>query len=62
MITCLRKGNESEGKLAAIISSLFIIQIGESDDELFLKFHDAMMPILRDESKSLLIRKNVCPF
>ncbi len=62
LITCLRKGNESEGKLAAIVTSLFFIQLGESDDDLFRKFRDAIMPILRDESKSPLIRKNVYLF
>ncbi|CAF2949441.1 unnamed protein product [Rotaria sp. Silwood2] len=52
LVTCLRKSNESEGQLAAIVTSLFIIQLGESNDELFIKFRDAIIPILRDESKS----------
>jgi hypothetical protein len=60
LITSLRKGNESEGILAAIVTSLFFIQLGEPDDELFVKFRDAIMPMLRDESKSPLIRKTVC--
>jgi len=59
LITSLRKGNESEGKLTAIVTSLFFIQLGESDDELFIKFRDAILPILRDETKSPSIRKNV---
>ncbi len=59
LITSLRKGNESEGKLAAIVTSLFLIQLGESDDELFIKFRDAILPTLRDETKSPSIRKNV---
>ncbi|CAF1517098.1 unnamed protein product, partial [Adineta steineri] len=58
LITCLRKGNESEGKLAAIVTSLFFIQLGEPNDELFLQFRDIILPILRDESKSSSIRKN----
>jgi hypothetical protein len=59
LITSLRKGNESEGKLTAIVTSLFFIQLGESDDELFIKFRDAILPILRDETKYPSIRKNV---
>jgi hypothetical protein len=62
LLTCLRKGNESEGKLAAIVTSLFLIQLGESNDELFINFRDVIMPILRDETKSPSIRKNVCLF
>jgi hypothetical protein len=62
LLTCLRKGNESEGKLAAIVTSLFLIQLGESNDELFINFRDVIMPILRDETKSPSIRKNVCSF
>ncbi|CAF4453221.1 unnamed protein product, partial [Rotaria sp. Silwood2] len=58
LVTCLRKSNESEGQLAAIVTSLFIIQLGESNDELFIKFRDAIIPILRDESKSSSLRKN----
>ncbi|CAF1392944.1 unnamed protein product [Rotaria sordida] len=58
LITCLKKSNESEGQLAAIVTSLFIIQLGETNNEIFLKFHDIIMPILRDESKSPLLRKN----
>jgi hypothetical protein len=58
LIICLRKGNESEGKLAAIVTSLFLIQLGEPDDELFIKFRDVILPILRDETKSSSIRKN----
>jgi len=60
LITSLRKGNESEGKLTAIVASLFLIQLGEPDDELFIKFRDAILPILRDETKSSSIRKSVC--
>ncbi|CAF0903444.1 unnamed protein product [Rotaria sordida] len=56
LISCLKKGNESEGKLAAIVTSLFFIQLGESNDELFQKFRDAIMPILRDETKSSSLR------
>lgn len=62
LIICLRKGNESEGKLAAIVTSLFFIQLGEQNDELFTKFRDIMIPILRDETKCPSIRKNVCSF
>ncbi|CAF1359294.1 unnamed protein product [Adineta steineri] len=58
LILCLRKGNESEGNLAAIVTSLFFIQLGEPNDELFLQFRDIILPILRDESKSSSIRKN----
>ncbi|CAF3484153.1 unnamed protein product [Rotaria sp. Silwood1] len=58
LINCLRKSNEIEGQLSAIVTSLFIIQLGESNDELFIKFRDVIMPILRDESKSSLLRKN----
>jgi hypothetical protein len=59
LITSLRKGNESEGKLAAIVTSLFFIQLGQPDDDLFIKFRDAILPTLRDETKPLSIRKNV---
>ncbi|CAF4003661.1 unnamed protein product [Rotaria magnacalcarata] len=55
---CLRKSNESEGRLAAIVTSLFVIQLGETSDELYTKFRDAIMPILRDESKSSILRKH----
>ncbi|CAF4455827.1 unnamed protein product, partial [Rotaria magnacalcarata] len=55
---CLRKSNESEGRLAAIVTSLFLIQLGETSDELYTKFRDAIMPILRDESKSSILRKH----
>ncbi|UJR08802.1 hypothetical protein I4U23_013057 [Adineta vaga] len=58
LITCLRKGNESEGKLAAIVTSLVFIQLGEADDEFFQKFRDALMPTLRDETKCLSVRKS----
>ena len=61
LITCLRKGNESEAKLAAIVTSLFLIQLGESNDELFIKFRDVMMPILRDETK-ISIHTKECMF
>jgi hypothetical protein len=56
LIPCLKKGYESEGKLAAIVSSLHFIQLGEPNDELFHKYRDAIMPILRDESKSTSLR------
>ncbi|CAF3351775.1 unnamed protein product [Rotaria socialis] len=58
LATCLRKSNESEGRLAAIVTSLFVIQLGETSDELYTKFRDAIMPILRDESKSSVLRKH----
>ncbi|CAF1196495.1 unnamed protein product [Adineta ricciae] len=58
LIACLRKGNESEGKLAATVSSLVFIQLGEVDDELFLKFRDAILPTVRDESKLSSLRKH----
>jgi hypothetical protein len=56
LIPSLKKGNESEGKLAAIVTSLVCIQLGEPNDELFLKFRDALMPILRDETASASLR------
>lgn len=59
LISSLKKGNESESKLAAHVTSLFLIQLGESDDDLFIKFRDAILPILRDESKSPSTRKHV---
>ncbi len=62
LITCLKKGNESEGKLAAIVTSLLCVQLGEPNDELFLKFRDALLPILRDETKSGSLRTSVCLF
>jgi hypothetical protein len=62
LITCLKKGNESEGKLAAIVASIFCVQIGEPDDELFVKLRDAIMPILRDETNSPSLRTSVCLF
>jgi len=58
LIISLRKGNESEGKLAATVTSLFLTQLGQPDDELFIKFRDAILPTLRDETKSPSIRKN----
>lgn len=60
LVACLKRSNESEGKLAAIATSLFMIQIGETSDELYLKFRDTIVPILRDESKAPAIRKHVC--
>lgn len=60
LIASLRKGNESEGKLAAIVAVLFCIQIGEPDDELFGKFRDALLPIIRDDSQSGALRTSVC--
>jgi hypothetical protein len=62
LITCLKKGYESEGKLAAIVTSLVCIQLGEPNDELYIKFRDAIMPILRDETKSSSLRTAVCLF
>lgn len=62
MIGCLRKGSESEGKLAAIVTSLVLVQLGEPNDELYLKFRDAMLPILRDGTKSSSLRTIVCLF
>lgn len=59
LIGCLRKGNESEGKLAALVTSLLIIQLGESDDDLFVKLRDVMLPILRDDSKPSGLRAKV---
>jgi hypothetical protein len=59
LIASLRKGNESESKLAATVTSLFFIQLGQPDDDLFIKFRDAFVPTLRDETKPLSIRKNV---
>ena len=59
LIACLRKGNESEGKLAAIVSSLVFVQLGEVDDELFLEFRDAILPTVRDETKLPSLRKHV---
>jgi hypothetical protein len=59
LITSLRRGSESEGKLAAIVTSLVFVQLGQPDDDLFIKFRDAILPTLRDESKPLSIRKNV---
>ncbi|CAF0777624.1 unnamed protein product [Rotaria sp. Silwood1] len=56
LIACLKKGSESEGKLAAIVTSLFCIQLGEPNDDLYVKFRDAIMPTLRDETKSLSLR------
>ncbi len=59
LITSLRRGSESEGKLAAIVTSLVFVQLGQPDDDLFIKFRDAILPTLRDETKPLSIRKNV---
>ena len=59
LITCLKKGYESEGKLAAIVTSLLCIQLGEPNDDLFIQFRDAIMPILRDETKSASLRTSV---
>ncbi|CAF3458458.1 unnamed protein product [Rotaria socialis] len=56
LVACLKKGSESEGKLAAIVASLFCVQLGESNDELFIKFREAIMPILRDETKPPSLR------
>lgn len=59
LIACLKKGNESEGKLAAKVASLFHIQLGEPNDEVFQQFRDAILPILRDETKSASLRTSV---
>lgn len=59
LIACLKKGNESEGKLAAMVCALFCIQLGESNDELFIQFRDAILPILRDDSQSPSLRTSV---
>ena len=59
LIGCLRKGNESEGKLAALVTSLLIIQLGESDDELYIQLRDVMLPVLRDEAKPAALRAKV---
>ncbi|CAF0784777.1 unnamed protein product [Adineta steineri] len=56
LIACLKKGNESEGKLAAMVTSIFLIQLGEPNDELFQELRDALLPILRDETKSASLR------
>ncbi|UJR37433.1 hypothetical protein I4U23_030136 [Adineta vaga] len=56
LIACLKKGNESEGKLAAIVSTLFYTQLGEPNDEGFQQFRDALLPVLRDEAKSASLR------
>ncbi|CAF2889655.1 unnamed protein product [Rotaria sp. Silwood2] len=56
LIPCVKKGNESEGKLAAIVASLFCIQLGEPNDDLYVKFREAIMPILRDETQSSSLR------
>lgn len=59
LVACLRKGNESEGKLAAIVCSLFCVQLGEPDDELYIQLRDAILPILRDESQPASLRTSV---
>jgi uncharacterized protein (DUF2336 family) len=59
LIACLKKGNESEGKLAAIVTSLFFVQMGESNDELFVRFREAIMPLLRDDSQPASMRTSV---
>jgi hypothetical protein len=62
LIACLRKGNESEGKLAATLSSLLFVQMGESNDELYQRFRDALLPILRDATKSTSLRTHVSQY
>ncbi|CAF1588794.1 unnamed protein product, partial [Adineta ricciae] len=58
LIACLKKGNESEGKLAATVATLFYIQLGEPNDEGFQQFRDALLPVLRDETKSASLRRS----
>jgi len=62
LIGCVKKGNESEGKLATIVAVLFLIQIGEPDDEVYGKFRDAFLPIVRDDSQPAVLRTSVCQF
>lgn len=56
LIGCVKKGNESEGKLATIVAVLFLTQIGEPDDEVYGKFRDAFLPIVRDDSQPAVLR------
>lgn len=56
LIGCVKKGNESEGKLATIVAVQFCIQIGEPNDELYGKFRDAFLPIIRDDSQPSTLR------
>lgn len=58
----MKKGNESEGKLATIVAVLFLTQIGEPDDEVYGKFRDAFLPIVRDDSQPAVLRTSVCRF
>ena len=59
LVNCLKKGNDSDGKLAAEVTSLYFIQLGESNDELYQRFREVIMPTLRDETKSASLRASV---
>jgi len=41
------------------VASLFHIQLAEPNDEVFQQYRDALLPILRDETKSTSLRTSV---
>lgn len=60
LINSLRKGAETEGKLAAMVSSLYLVQLGEPNDELYQQYRDVILPVVRDETKPASMRASVC--
>lgn len=60
LISSLRKGAETEGKLAAMVTSLFFVQLGEPNDELYQQYRDVILPVVRDETKPASMRASVC--
>ena len=60
LINSLRKGAETEGKLAAMVTSLYFVQLGEPNDELYQQYRDVILPVVRDETKPASMRASVC--
>lgn len=58
LLNSLKKSSGLEGKLASIVTSLFFVQLGESNDEFYQRFRDVLLPTLRDSTKSSSIRAN----
>lgn len=56
LISSLRKGAETEGKLAAMVTSLLFVQLGEPNDELYQQYRDVILPVVRDETKPASMR------
>ncbi|CAF1474144.1 unnamed protein product, partial [Didymodactylos carnosus] len=58
LLACLKKGGEVEGRLAPHVISLFMIQLGIQDEDLYQRFHDILLTIVRDNTKPSSIRSS----